>query len=180
MKSSRPDIRSGRIALVPFCLLCQTYQARGIVRDYPAVILPVVSFLAEAGVNIIQMPCPESLYGGLSKSLSRPTHGWRAYDVPEFREHCAGLARGVVETAIALIENGLSIAVVLGIEFSPTCAVTYQFAGGVQRREGIFMALLRSGLADAGISAPQIGINRSNIRPALCRLHEALETQPVC
>ena len=81
------DIRSNRIAMLSFCLTCQSFQAEGIVRNYSAVVSPVVQLLMERNVNIIQMPCPESLFGGLENGLAREPRSYKKYDTQRFREH---------------------------------------------------------------------------------------------
>jgi len=67
-----PDERSKKFIFIPFCLICQAFQAQGIVRyGYSAVIKPIIDEILRLNINIIQMPCPESQLGGYERSLKR-------------------------------------------------------------------------------------------------------------
>lgn len=168
------DIRSKRVSFLAFCLLCQAFQARGIVRKFPAIVTPVLELLERKQVNVIQMPCPEGLFGGLEVGLRRQPKSYRRYDTPDFREHCANLAQGVVETACSLVECGLIVTTIVGVEYSPSCAVSYQYEGRTVHRRGIFMQELEKGLERVDLDVPFIGVTRRGVRPALRHLHEVL------
>jgi len=171
------DIRSNRIAMVSFCLLCQSFQAEGIVRNYPAVVSPVIQVLLDRNVNILQMPCPESLYGGLEKGLGREPKSYKKYDTQQFRQHCRTFAEQTLLTARALVCHGFEIAAVLGVEFSPSCAVNYQYEGRTVHRKGIYFELLEQLFEAEGITTRFIGVNRRGTQPAVRELHELLEPQ---
>jgi len=175
--NSSKDIRSQRVAFVPFCLVCQAFQAEGIVRNHPAIVKPILQVLMENDINIIQMPCPESLFGGLEHGLGRRPQSHRKYDTPEFREFCGSLADGVLHTVKALLNKGLQVVAILGIEYSPSCAVNYQFEGRTVHRQGIFIRLLGERLQAEGTNIPFVGINRRGVRPAEQKLKELLSPQ---
>ncbi|MDD5251587.1 MAG: hypothetical protein PHT12_03055 [Patescibacteria group bacterium] len=153
-----PDIRSGRFAFVPFCLFAQAFQAKGLVRDYPAQITPVVEALMASGVNIIQMPCPESRLAG----LAREPHGYKWYDQDAFRSVCEQAAGETVEMMKTILVKGYSVAVVIGVELSPSCSVLRQFdrRRGQYEQSGWFIQALRHQMRAADIKAEFIGINR--------------------
>ncbi len=104
--TAQPDIRSRRFVFVPFCLLCQAFQAKGIAKRYAANIGPVARLLLDRDVNIIQMPCPESGLGGYARGLGREPRSYDGYDTARFRKHCDRLAREVAEMAEGMAANG--------------------------------------------------------------------------
>jgi len=171
------DIRSNRVALLPFCLLCQAYQAEGIVRKFPAVVTPVIAFLATHDVNMLQMPCPESLYGGLGTGLGRKPRSFAQYDTPEFHEHCRCLAQEMTSTARTLVSHGFEITAVLGVEFSPSCAVNLQYVGHAVRRAGIYMSCLMEQFAESELKTSFMGVNRRGVGAAVDRLSRIVATR---
>ncbi len=163
------DMRSKKFILIPFCLICQAFQARGIVRyGWHGIIKPIVEELIRQDVNLIQMPCPESMFGGYEEGLRRTPKGIREYNNQEFRSLCNKLALEMVTIIEAILSNGFDIIAVLGIEYSPSCAIKYQYSNkGTIRRSGIFIEALKKLLAAKDIHIPFIGINRRGIKKSL-------------
>ena len=80
------DNRSRKFIFVPFCLMAQAYQAQGIVKyDWKGTIKPIMQLLIDNEINIIQMPCAESLY---KNNLIREPKGLSKYNTVEFNNHC--------------------------------------------------------------------------------------------
>jgi len=128
-------------------------------------------------INIIQMPCPESTFGGLENNLRRKPKSYAKYNTPEFREHCLMLVDQVIQTMSALLNNGLSIIAVLGIEYSPSCAVNYQYSGYTVHQQGIFLQLLQTKVRSKEWDVPFVGVNRRGVNPAIKKLKEILNKQ---
>jgi len=173
MTGSTRDDRSRRVAFVPFCLFCRAFQAEGLVKDGASHDGPVVKELLARDINLVQMPCPEAEFEG----VDRQPHGYDWYDRPEFRELCGRLADGVAARIKDLVTSGYEVCAVLGIEYSPSCAVKNQYMGrrGTVKQEGWFMAALRERLVDAGLRVPLIGINRRGLKSTAERLAELLD-----
>lgn len=167
------DIRSKRIVLIPFCLICQGFQARGIARDYPAIVKPVLMELVKQEINIIQMPCPESHFGGYARGLKREPKGIDDYDVPEFRKLCGELADDVSRMIRAAISEDFEIIAILGMEYSPSCAVNFQ--ADRSRRPGIFIEILREKLKEEDITIPFIGVDKRHTELAIEDLKQLIE-----
>lgn len=169
-----PDERSKKFIFIPFCLICQSFQAQGIVRyGYPAVIKPIVEEILRHDINIIQMPCPESQFGGYEKGLKRGPKGIERYDTLEFREICQCLASETVEMIKAILSNDYEIMAILGIEYSPSCATKIQYSPrGTFHRPGLFVEALKSQLANEKIEIPFVGINRRGIKKSLNEIQE--------
>lgn len=176
VENSLIDKRSLRIVFVPFCLLCQAFQAKGIVKgEWSSTIHPIVSLLNSKDINIIQLPCPESSFNGYEKGLGRKPAGLKYYDTPEYREHCQTLVKQVMTMVKGILKNGYSIEGVLGIELSPSCAISYIYTNkGMQKRKGIFMELLEARLIEEEISLEFIGVNRRGIKKAIKQLSSLL------
>lgn len=96
------DNRSKCFVFVPFCLLAQAYQARGIVKyEWKSSIKPFVELLIENDINIIQMPCAESSFQ--NHSIREPM-GLKKYDTIEFNAHCEKLAENVANQIKKIIK----------------------------------------------------------------------------
>ncbi len=174
-----PDQRSRRFIFIPFCLICQAFQAQGIVRyGYPAAIKPVIEEILRHEVNIIQMPCPESQLGGCENGLKRGPKSISQYDTSEFREICQHFASSITEMVKAILANGYEIVAILGIEYSPSCSIKLQYSNkGVFHQPGIFIESLQSQLAKEKIEIPFVGINRRVIKKSLNELKKLLSQQ---
>jgi predicted secreted protein len=179
------DVRSNKFIFIPFCLICQGFQAKGIVRyGWHGVIKPIAEELIKQDINLVQMPCPESQFGGYEKGLERKPYGIDTYDTPVFREHCKKLALETINMINAIVTKGYKIVAILGIENSPSCAVKYQYTKkGMIHRPGIFIEELIRLLHKNDIEIPFIGINRRGIKKSLIEIkrlfnrdkHESLE-----
>lgn len=142
--------RGGRIALVAHCLLDANVRARGLARWEG--VHPVALVLAEKGYGIMQLPCPELGFEG----ISRPPRPIEEYDTPEFAEHCARLARMVLDSVARYLDAGVSVEIVVGVEGSPSCGVTAvgSLAGSDDGRAagtGVFERALQDALAPLGV-----------------------------
>jgi predicted secreted protein len=168
------DMRSKKFIFIPFCLICQAFQANGIVKHgWHGMIKPIVEELVKQDVNLIQMSCPESQFGGYEKGLQRDPYGINTYDTPAFRQLCDRLASETTDMIKAILSNGYEVMAILGIEHSPSCAVKYQYTDkGTTHRSGIFIEILRDMLGKEGIQVPFIGINRRGIKKSLNEIKE--------
>lgn len=151
------DIRSRDCVFVSHCILAQCVMAEGVVRSHPAIIRPVVEFCLANDINIIQMPCPETNCS--TGGLGRPPRGKAWYERNGLRETAAGIAAGQLDYMERLRRGGMDILAVIGVEFSPACAVTYLNKGrSIVRDEGILIEELRRGMTARGLDIPFIGV----------------------
>jgi len=172
------DQRSEQFVLVPFCVLAQSFHAAGLVKyDWKGVIKPIIQVLMDRDVNIIQMPCMETLFhGGPAKGLNREPKGMKYYDVPEFREQCRQEAEKVLDQILGIHISGYRVSAVLGMEYSPSCAVKVQYPPRKnQNNRGVYMQELTKLLENAKLDVPVLGINRRGIGPTIKRLEAALD-----
>lgn len=161
-KKDGTESSSKKVVLVPGCLMCPVFHVK-----FDSTKLSwrdeILKALLDAGVGIIQMPCPEVSFGGYSAGMTRRPHGVQYYEnLPGFQQHCEMLAENMVEQIIALKKNSVQVCAILGIENSPTCAVTriFSFGRGTALRSGLFMDALTVLLAKEGITIPLVGITR--------------------
>lgn len=140
--------------VISHCILAQTVRAEGCATA-PASVRQVIEFCLDHEINMIQMPCPETLFpkGG----LGRPGHGKKWYEAQGFREFCEPLAVSQAEYCKRLADAGKIILGLIGVEFSPACSTV---DAGVYRQTGIFINTLRTALTAVGLPQfPMISVN---------------------
>lgn len=153
------DIRSKRCVFVSHCMLAQGIMAEGVVRKFPAIVRPVIEFCLKHDLNIMQMPCPESQCA--SGGLGRLPHGKKWYEDNGLRDTATKIAKGQAEYMKDLVDNGFEILAIIGVDFSPACAVTYLNRGPVvYKDEGIYVEELKKCLSDVGLCIKFMGINQ--------------------
>jgi predicted secreted protein len=151
-------------------------MAEGVVRHHAASVSPVIEFCLKNEINIFQMPCPETLC--MSGGLGRVPHGKMWYEKNGLRDTSAGIAENQVAYMVRLRDAGMEILGVIGVEFSPACAVNYLNRGrSIVKDEGIYVEELKMRLAVAGIEVPFIGINPRWAKKMMTDL-EALIAEP--
>ncbi|MER9690019.1 MULTISPECIES: hypothetical protein [unclassified Mesorhizobium] len=132
-------------------------MAEGVVRHHPAMMRPVVEFCLANDINIIQMPCPETNCG--AGGLGRQPHGKVWYDRNGLRETAIGIAVAQIDYMERLRVADIEILAVIGVDFSPACAVTYLNKGrSIVRDEGIFIEELKKEMAARGFKMPFVGV----------------------
>ncbi len=160
--------RSKKCVFISHCLLAQVTVAKGLAKVSPAIVKPVVQFCLSNDINIFQMPCPEVLcdMGGLEREL----HGKKWYEDNGLRETSARIAKEQTNYMKGLVNAGLDILAIIGVEFSPACAPTYLNKGrSVIKDKGIYIEELQQELKLQELQIPFIGINQ--------RWHKKLEKQ---
>ncbi len=165
------DNRSKKFVFIPFCLIAQAYQAKGIVKyEWISSIRPFIDLLLDNDINIIQMPCAEAEF---KNSLIRVPKGISKYDTEEFNKHCEKLANKVSSQIRNIISSDYEVIAILGIEQSPSCCVNYIYTNrGMEKRMGLFMQRLYENIKDLNI--PIIGINRKYINKSLNELNKIM------
>ena len=166
------DNRSKFFIFVPFCLMAQSFQAKGIVNyEWRDSIKPFMEMLIKEDINIIQMPCAEASF---QNSLVREPQGITKYNTKEFNGHCEELAESVANMTREVINSGYKVIAILGIEQSPSCCVNYIYTNkGMEKRQGLFMEKLTRKIEQFKI--PVIGINRKYINRSLRELEEVIK-----
>jgi len=152
------DKRSKRVVLVAHCIL--NHNARiDECAYYPGAMTDIVQVLMEAGVGIVQMPCPELQCLGLDRSgriREDKDIGIREALLGEANECCRTLARLVVRDVNEYRKQGFQVLGVIGNDGSPACGVdrTWYLETESQPGTGAFMLMLREELQRQGIDLP--------------------------
>ena len=175
------DSRSRRIAFLAHCLLNQNAKVAGL-ATHSGVFAPLIPLLVDAGVGIVQLPCPEFVHLGPSRPVGTDTV--EQYDTPEYRATCLDIAQRATANATSYQEAGYEIVCILGVEGSPSCSVSRAPRLVGQDRSqlipgmGIFVQSLEDQLTAAGLNIPLLGIPESeeagNLPSALDHLRRLL------
>ena len=135
------DVRSRKVVVLAHCVLNQNSRVSGLAY-YPASVREVVNFLVKHDIGMVQMPCVEVMYEG----LSRKARIKEQYDTPKFRSLCRQVARATVKLIQEYLRNDVGVLAVLGVEGSPSC--------GVKEPAGILTEELETELKKKEISVP--------------------------
>jgi len=160
------DRRSGKIALVAHCILNQNSRACGL-AEKSSVITEIVEFLVHNDLGIVQMPCPELAYAG----VSRTPQTREQYDTATFRKHCKKFAEELATQVQEYEKSGIRLKIVLGIDRSPSCGVNETLN---MKTSGIFMEELHSALAKRKITVPFYAIGSGHLSQDLINLKKLI------
>ena len=168
--------RSNRCVFLSHCLLAQLVRAKGLAKYFPGAVKPVIQFCLDNDINMMQMPCPESRCA--AGGLGRDPHGKVWYERNGLREVAVRIATEQVDYMSELISAGYEILAIIGVEFSPACAVNYLNRGPIiQKDRGIFVEELQRGLKTRGVEIPFIGVNQRALKKLDRQLKEMLSGQ---
>ena len=166
--------RSHHYVFVPFCLLAQGVRAQNIVRKYQSTVRPVLNTLFNYNINIIQMTCPELLFDGfVRKPCQKPK-----YDTQENRKICSAISVDIVKFIQQIRYHNNDVDLILGIDFSPSCAVKYLTGRPPKRKirgSGIYIEELKKIMASKRIIIPIVGIEIYNIEKSLREIEGVLK-----
>jgi predicted secreted protein len=107
------DNRSQRIILIAHCLLNQNAKVKGL-ASYPGVFSPIISTIENAGVGIVQLPCPEFLHLGPLRPIGTDTV--EQYNTPEYRDVCQEISLRTAAEVISYQKAGYQVVCFLGVE----------------------------------------------------------------
>ena len=170
-------IRSRRCVFVSHCILAQAVRANGLVKYFPAIVRPVVQFCLDKDINIVQMPCPESCCA--AGGLRRDPHGKKWYEARGLRQVCASIARSQVAYMKELVSADVEVLAIIGMEFSPACAVSYLNQGRrLVKDQGIYVEELRRELDAAALDIPFLGVNQRALKKLDRELRSLVDEEP--
>lgn len=150
-----------RVIFVPGCMLCPAFQAV-LTEKNMSWQQEIINYLISRHIGIVQMPCPEASFQGYQEGTARGAHGISYYEnLPGFQEHCAALGKTVAGQITELTQAGYSVMAIIGIEHSPTCAASYMYTNhGTEKRQGIYINIIKNELSLTCLDIPFIGVNR--------------------
>jgi len=153
------DLRSSKCVFVSHCIMAQCVRANGLAKYFPAAVKPVVQFCLDNDIGMFQMPCPETdcAAGG----LGREPHGKKWYELRGLRDTAKKQAAEQVAYMQKLQKGGQTILAIIGMEFSPACAVKYLNRGPIiVKDKGIFIEELQAKMKEVGVVVPFLGVNQ--------------------
>jgi predicted secreted protein len=164
--------RSRRVIFVSHCILNQNVKASG-KEKYPGAVKGLLQMLAEADVGIVQLPCP---HVDFFDEIEREPKPKSFYDNPKYRAYCRKIAKVVLKQVENYIKSGYKVLGILGVEFSPSCAV-YQIENGnrISPGKGIFIQELEEEMRKKKFQVPIVGVNLNNIYATLEKIQALLK-----
>ena len=181
------DKRSKRVLLVAHCVLNQNVKIDRCAH-YPGMIEQVSQVLIDAGVGLIQMPCPELLYLGLDRQVdkrapatieSEDTRVARRMTEDTGKALCREIASNLIYQVEEYRKNGFEIIGIVGINGSPTCGVETTWSNNQEEQgAGVFLLVFREELDRRNIFLPMKGIKAYEPQNAIAAVLELLEMPP--
>ena len=135
------------------CLLNQNARDLGAAVS-PAVTREMMDVLADAGIGMVQIPCPEIACLGFERRRPAGQSIRHALEAPKSAACCHHLAVVTVDRIQCYLDQGIEVLAILGgNEQSPGCAVHTAVAGESQLddRSGVFMRALAVELAQRNL-----------------------------
>lgn len=178
-----------RIIPVSHCLLNAHSKVKSS-YNYSHVSREIIVPLLQHGYGIFQLPCPELTYGGLQRFGQSRSQ----YDNPFYRQHCSKLLDHVVAQFEEYLLNSINLGPILGIEGSPSCAVSNCFDGNwggelsdqvissfhsplqACSRAGVFIEQLQKRLKDRNLNIAFLGIDEENLAESRRRILDYLNS----
>lgn len=161
------DERSKKVILVAHCVLNQNSKIDRCAW-YPGVMVEVTQTLINAGVGIIQMPCPELMHLGLDRQAekwesstieSEDTRVAARMNESPSKIFCQRIADDLVCQIGQYQQNGFSVLGILGINGSPTCGVETRWTEDHEESGyGVFIQALIIACGRLKITLPMRGI----------------------
>lgn len=159
--------RGNKLIFVAHCLLNANSKLKNL-ASYSGVKESVIRPYLEDGYGIIQLPCPETLYG----SLNRWGMTYEQYDHPAFRRFCTALLQPYMEQIRVYLNSGCAIDKIIGVAGSPNCGIYHTcrgYEGGsviseavtqqqeslsTEKGSGVFMEELKRMMAEMNLCIP--------------------------
>jgi len=158
------DERSGKIALIAHCILNQNSRVLGLAERSSA-IAEILELLVQNEIGIIQMPCPELDYAG----ISRQSQTKNQYNNVMFRTHCRKIAEELANQIQEYKKCEIKLKLIIGVKGSPSCSVN--------EISGIFMEELHSALHKRAISVPFYEADLERIKENIITLEKFIKPE---
>lgn len=155
------DKRSNKLALIAHCILNQNSRVFGLAEE-AGIVMEVIEAFMRNNVGVIQMPCPELAYAGLSRAPKTREQ----YDTLEFRSLCKKIAEELALQISEYKRHGILLKVVVGVDGSPSCGV---------KNHGIFIEELRLALGKVGFSTPFFEIDLKSLKESVAQIEKLIK-----
>jgi predicted secreted protein len=179
------DKRSRRVILIAHCVLNQNAKIDRCAH-YPGMMQEITRILFDAGIGVIQMPCPELLCLGLDRQVdkgarttieSEDTRVARRMAEAQAQVRCREIVADLVAQIEEYQKTEFQVLGVIGINGSPTCGVETTWADDQEKRgAGVFVRALSEELARRNIFLPMRGVKARDPHQAVAAVMELLGT----
>jgi predicted secreted protein len=178
------DKRSKKIVLVAHCILNQNAKIDRCAH-YPGVITEVVHVFTEAGVGILQMPCPELMCLGLDRQVEPETPNTvesedsrvaKRMQDEQTKATCRQMTNEIIYQVEEYQKNGFDVLGVVGINGSPTCGVETVWSNDQEEvGSGILIQYLKEECRQKEIILPMCGIKAYEPKQAVVTLKSIIK-----
>jgi len=139
---------------------------------YPGIASDLMELLAESGVGLIQLPCPELSFGA---PLGRKMKSKDTMDTAPFRKHCKGMAVNLMNHIEKYQKSKYTVVGILGLEHSPIEAVhQIENKNKIVPGKGILTEEIENEMKKRRFQIPMVGVNINNIYSSLERVQSML------
>jgi len=162
--------RSKKIVFVSHCLLNQNTRAKGMSESQGG-IKELMNMLSEAGVGIVQIPCPQfETNGGPDWKVNKTC------DTKAYRSYCKKLSSDILVQVKKYLSKDYKVLGILGVEFSGTCAVFQTTESGKRTPgKGVLMEEIEEAMRKKNFQVPLLGVNLSNIYSSVEKVQNLLK-----
>lgn len=173
--------RKKKIILVCHCILNSNSKVEGL-SQYEGVFKEFLNIIADKGIGIIQLPCPEMIMYGIKR--------WgqvkEQYDNLFYRQQCRRLLEPIIQQVKNYIDFGYEIVGIVGIDGSPSCGVNFTCSGNyggeiidssqvsgileslkLVNGSGVFIEELKKYLKEVDLEIPFYSINENDVYSSL-------------
>ena len=163
--------RSKKVVFVSHCLLNQNVRPSGS-EKYPGAVKDLLQLFAEAGIGIVQLPCPHIEFKeGFDRKLKPKT----TYETNGYRICCQKISSSIIEQIEKYLREDYSVVAIVGVELSSTCGV-HQVEKGRRNvpGKGILIEEIEKNMEKKNFQVPLIGVNLNNIYSSIERVQSLL------
>lgn len=162
--------RGKKVVFVSHCLLNQNTRSKGM-SEAQGGIKELMELLSEAGVGVIQLPCPQfETNGGPDWKLNKTC------DNKAYRSYCKKLSADVLLQIKKYLSKDYKVLGILGVEFSGTCAVFQTIESGKRSPgKGILMEEIEDAMRKKNFQVPLLGVNLNNIYSSVEKVQNLLK-----
>lgn len=147
------DQRSKKVIFVAHCVLNQNARIKRYAY-WRTGMKPVMRFLEEHDIGVVQMPCPELIFLG----LDRKGQIYKQLSDSKIRKGLRDMAKNVCYQILQYRKYGFKVLAVIGIDGSPCCGVAKTWDGHERPGSGRYMIELMDELEKQKIDIALKGI----------------------
>lgn len=165
--------RSKKVVFVSHCLLNQNARAKN-QEKAPGVIKDIMELFVESEVGVVQLPCPQIVHngGGINRKFT-PT---KQIENNGYRKECKKISDSIIKQVESYIKEDYKVVGIVGVEFSPTCAV-HRVNNGRKNvpGKGVLIEELENKMQKKNFQVPIVGINLNNIYSSIEKVQALLK-----